>query len=104
VRLFCAFFAIKGYDIQPSHFPLTLSGAAVIDVIFEKGASVTFRKEITIAILKGGRPNCGDNYRISITFKTRHEEHPVVNNVCHPEFIEALNKRLRLGLQLRMSP
>jgi hypothetical protein len=54
---FCAFFAIKGYDIQTSHFPLTLSGAVEIDVVFEKGVSVTFRKEITIAILKGDCPN-----------------------------------------------
>jgi len=75
----------------------------MIEVIFEKGASQSFRQEITIAISKGGCPNCGGKYRISITFKARHEEHPVVNNVCHPEFIKALNKRLRLGLQLRMA-
>ena len=75
----------------------------MIDVIFEKGASQTFRKEITIAILKGGCPNCGGKYRISITFKAGLKPHPVVDKVCHPEFIEVLNKRLRLGLQLRMA-
>ena len=75
----------------------------MIDISYKKGASQAFGKEITLAIIRGGCPNCGDKYRISITFKAGLKPHPVVDKVCHPEFIEVLNKRLRLGLQLRMA-